>query len=114
MPDQQDPQLAGAVMAPVACTPSLDCVPEAYPSVSHCENTQLFMDIPMEYRLAWSTLKQWEQRARLLQELSRCALHNRQAMEAADFREAANRLEGWVVSLSKLLSKRRLLAADVA
>jgi hypothetical protein len=62
--------------------------------------------ISPEDRPAWATLRLWNQRARLLRELSGCAFRNGKALEAADFEEAADRVESWVGSLFKLLLKR--------
>ena len=113
---QQDPQLAGTGMGRMTCDQSYCCIPEAYPPVFRQEKASLLaleeQGIPREDRLAWSTLRQWEQRARLLHELSGCALRNGHALEAADYKEAATRLEGWIASLFKLLTKRLSRTAE--
>jgi len=113
---QQDPPLAGTGVGRMTSDQTNCCLPEAYPPVFCQEKASLLaleeQGIPPEDRLAWSTLRRWEQRARLLHELSGCALRNGHALEAADYKEAANRLEGWIASLFKLLTKRRSRTAE--
>ena len=53
-----------------------------------------------------SLLRIWEHQALMLRELSASALRNGHALIAADFREAATRIEGWMSSLSSLMSRR--------
>jgi len=59
-----------------------------------------------EAALPWSMLKIWEHQARVLRELSASALRNGHALIAADFREAATRIEGWMSCLSSLMILR--------
>jgi len=53
-----------------------------------------------------SMLRIWEHQALMLRELSASALRNGHALIAADFREAATRIEGWMSSLSSLMARR--------
>lgn len=56
--------------------------------------------------LPWSMLKVWEQRARKLHEISGCAFVNGHSLIAADFLEAAHRIEDWMSSLSSVMARR--------
>ncbi|HVR83241.1 MAG TPA: hypothetical protein VMU54_02950 [Planctomycetota bacterium] len=110
MPEPQDSPSTGRDLVYVQCTHSHETLGDAYPPILPPENEPLLTPedraIPSADRRAWSTLKQWQLRARLLHELSGCALRSGQALEAADFEEAADRLECWVACLFKLLLKR--------
>jgi len=100
----------------LACDGPLYLLPDCYPLVFRCENEHcltledlLSHDLPRGTigpgNLPQSTMDDWEGRAQILYELSERALRNGHAFMAADFQEAANRIEGWVSSLRMLLTK---------
>ncbi|HVR87645.1 MAG TPA: hypothetical protein VMU54_25185 [Planctomycetota bacterium] len=118
----QEYGLGGLGVACSTCDRPLRFIPDCYPLVFRCENAHLFTleeildhDLPgacfFKDGLPWSTLRNWEQRARLFHALSGCALRNGHPLIAADFKEAANRFEGWISSLGTLLAKRYPSAA---
>lgn len=51
-------------------------------------------------------LRVWEHQARKLLELSGCAIVNGDPLVAADFQEAAHRIEDWMASLSSVMARR--------
>ena len=100
----------------LACDRDLHFVPDCYPLIFRCANGHfltlgdlLSHDEAREttgtVNLSQSTLDAWTARARILHELSRSALQNGHAFMAADFQEAANRIDGWVSTLKSLLTK---------
>jgi hypothetical protein len=99
----------------IACDADLYYLPDCYPLLFRCANAHcltledlLSHDYPgaaEPVNLPQSTLDNWVARARILHELSGSALLNGHAFMAADFQEAANRIEGWVSTLRSLLAK---------
>jgi hypothetical protein len=100
----------------LACDGPLDFLPDCYPLIFLCVNAHcltledllshdLLRGTIVPGNLPQSTIDNWEGRARILHELSERALRNGHAFMAADFQEAANRIEGWVSSLRMLLTK---------
>ena len=100
----------------LACRRPLSLAPDCYPLVFRCGSGHLFTlrdlldhDFPKEEfgplgrtRL---TLRNWEARARMLHDLSGRALRDGNALAAADFKEAAGRIERWSNSLRTLIEK---------
>jgi hypothetical protein len=100
----------------IACDGDLYYVPDCYPLIFRCANAHcLTLEDLLSHdhrpgaaepvNLPQSTLDAWVARARILHELSGTALRNGHAFMAADFQEAANRIEGWVSTLRSLLAK---------
>ena len=92
------------------CSSPLHLLSDSYPLVFRCENAHLLHwgdllkgDIPAGGPVPM--LRIWEQEVRMLHELSGCALHHGRTLVAADFKEAADRIEGWISSLHSLLSR---------
>lgn len=56
--------------------------------------------------IPWSMIRVWEHQARKLHELSGCAYVNGDSLVAADFQEAAHRIEDWMASLSTVMARR--------
>jgi len=109
--------LGGLGVACSTCDRPLRFIPDCYPLVFRCENAHQFtleaildQELPTAVffcdRRPWSTLRNWEKRAQLFHSLSGCALRNGHALVAADFKETANRYEGWISSLGTLLARR--------
>jgi len=59
-----------------------------------------------EKNLPWSMLKIWEHQTDRLREISASALRNGDVLIAAEFRERATRIEGWMSNLTSLMSRR--------
>jgi len=121
----QEYGLGGLGVACITCDHPLSFIPNCYPLVFRCENGHRFsleqlleVELPgaafFRDGLPWSTLRNWEQRARLFHSLSGCAMRNGNPLVAADFKEAANRFEGWISSLGMLLARRYPAAASPA
>ena len=92
------------------CGSALRLLSDSYPLVFRCENAHLLHwadllkgDIPPGGSVP--LLRIWEQEVRMLHELSGCALHHGRTLVAADFKDAADRIEGWMASLLSLLSQ---------
>lgn len=103
----------------LACDGPLHFLPDCYPLIFRCVNGHcltlqdlLNHDLPHTTAgrgdLSQYTLDNWTTRARLFDELSASALRNGHAFMAADFQDAAHRIEGWVASLTALRAKRTL------
>jgi len=91
------------------CGGPLHLLSESYPLVFCCDNDHLLrwrdlldLDLPEDGPLP--ILRIWKHEARMLHELSGCALHHGRTLIAADFKEAAVRIEGWISSLHSLLT----------
>jgi hypothetical protein len=101
----------------IVCGEPLEFLPHSYPLVFRCENDHLFtlgdflnQDLPEgrcpENRVATAlTLLRWRKRSRMLNGLANRAIRNGHAFVAADFKDAARRIDGWVRNLRLLLSK---------
>jgi hypothetical protein len=110
------PSSGGLEAACLACDRPLSFLPDSYPLVFRCENGHcltlrdlLDHDWPRETEirldLLESTLARWTARARMLHSLSGAALRYGHALIAADFKEAAGRIDGWTASLLSLRPK---------
>ena len=100
----------------LACDAPLSLAPDCYPLVFRCPRDHFFTlndlldyDFPKETmrpgERPWHTLSTWEARARLLHEFSGRAFRDGHAFVAADFKEAARRVERWTSSLKMLLGE---------
>src|SRR5258708_26855783 len=91
------------------CGSPLHLVSDAVPLVFSCDNAHLLrwrdlLEVDFPGSGPMPLLRTWEQEARMLHELSGCALHHGRALVAADFKEAALRIEGWISMLPLLQS----------
>lgn len=101
----------------ISCGEPLEFLPDSYPLVFRCGNDHLFtledllnQDLPDGTppgdRVAVTlTMLRWRKRSRVLHGLANRAIGKGHAFVAADFKDAARRIDGWVLSLRRLLSK---------
>lgn len=96
----------------IACSSPLYFIPDSYPLSFHCRNghyltlTDLLDDLlSTRKKHTPSTLDCWRARACLLHELAKRALQSGHAFAAADYQDAANRLDQWVTKLRALLPR---------
>jgi hypothetical protein len=111
-----NPPPGGLGVSCLVCDGPLFFLPDCYPLIFRCANSHcltledlLSHDLPRGAvgpgNQPRAALDNWKSRARILHELSERALRNGHAFMAADFQEAAHRIEGWVSSLRSLLAK---------
>jgi hypothetical protein len=94
----------------IACDGDLFFLPDCYPLTFHCENGHFLTirDLLDEFLPLGKTpnapaLEFWERSARLLHQLAGRALEQRHALNAADFKESADRIDQWTRQLRMLL-----------
>jgi len=93
-----------------SCGSPLHLLPDTYPLIFLCDREHLhaWVDLFKDDLPGGGPppmLKIWEQEVRLLHKLSSSALHHGRTFVAADFKEAADRIEGWISSFQSLLSR---------
>ena len=93
------------------CDRTLYFLSDSYPLAFRCEMghfltlTDLLQDALTDPPAR--ALEQWPRRARLLRQLAARSSERGHTFAAADFQEAANRIDRWVQSLRRMISENR-------
>ena len=98
----------------ITCDRAVYFWPDSYPLAFHCEKGHfLTLSDLLNDALAdppAPALELWPKRSSLLRRLASQSLERGHAFAAADFQEAANRVDRWVQNLRALLSKSHIPA----
>jgi hypothetical protein len=107
-----DPLPAEVDVHCIACGSGLYLLPDSYPLVFHCEQghfltIQDLLDefLPLGRTPKTPDLEFWERGARMLHQLAARALEGGHALNAADFKDTAGRVDRWVAQLRLLLPR---------